>query len=78
MKLHKKTIGFLEFAIMGVLMGMVEDSLVVYFVTGETITFGAVWIVLVTALPFAFISEYIVDHPKFWSTIKIFKKEDEN
>lgn len=59
-------------------MGMVEDSLVVYFVTGETITFGAVWIVLVTALPFAFISEYIVDHPKFWATIRIFKKEDEN
>jgi len=76
MKLHKKTIRFLEFAVIGVLMGTLEDSIAVYFVTGDLVTFDTVWIIVLVAVPFAFISEYVVDHPKFWEKLNIFKREE--
>lgn len=78
MRLNKKVIRFLEFAIIGVVMGTIEDSIAVYFVTGEKVTFDTVWIIVLVALPFAFISEYVVDHPKFWEKLNIFKKEEKN
>lgn len=76
MHLRKKTVRFLEFALIGVVMGTIEDSIAVYFVTGEPVTFNTLWIIVIVALPFAFISEYVVDHPKFWERFNIFKKED--
>lgn len=76
MKLKKGTIRFIEFALIGVIMGTVEDSIAVYFVTGEKVTFETLWIIFLVALPFAFISEYVVDHPKFWEKLKILKKEE--
>ena len=66
---------FLEFIIVGVAMGMAEDILAVKFATGEPITGQVVWIVLLIALPFAVISEYVVDHPRFWKTL--FRIKDE-
>ncbi len=77
MKLKKRTIRFLEFALIGVIMGTIEDSLAVYFVTGESVTFDTLWIIVLVALPFAFLSEYVVDHPKFWEKLKIFKKDED-
>jgi len=76
MKLGKKTIRFLEFAVIGVVMGTFEDSIAVYFVTGEPVTFDTLWIIVLVAIPFAFISEYVVDHPKFWEKLSIVKKEE--
>jgi hypothetical protein len=77
MRLNKKVIRFLEFAIIGVVMGTFEDSIAVYFVTGEKVTFDTVWIIVLVAIPFAFISEYVVDHPKFWERLKIFRKDQD-
>lgn len=58
-------------------MGGFEDMLAIYFVTGEKITFNTIWIVFLVVLPLAFLSEYVVDHPKFWKSI-LRLKEDEN
>ncbi len=76
MKIRNKTLRFIEFFAVGVVMGMLEDVLAVWFSTGEQITFRVVWIVFLVALPFAIISEYVVDHPRFWKTI--FRLKDEN
>ena len=56
----------LEFLVIGLVMGVTEDLLAVWLSTGEPITWSVLGIVIVVALPFAFLSEYVVDHPKFW------------
>lgn len=77
MRLRTKTIRFIEFLSVGVFMGIAEDLIAVYFATGEKITPDVFWIVFVVALPFAFISEYIVDHPKFWKFVFRLKEGEE-
>lgn len=52
---------FLEFLIFGVIMGIVEDLIVVTLVTGGSITLRTVLIVILVAIPFAAIGELIVD-----------------
>ena len=52
---------FLEFLIFGVVVGLIEDLIAVYFITGEPITPQVVWIALMVAVPFAFLGEVIVD-----------------
>lgn len=63
---RKRLIRFTEFFIVGLMMGISEDLMAIYFATGETITFHIVVIASVVSLPFAFFSEMVVDHPDFW------------
>ena len=58
----------MEFLVIGLIMGVSEDLLAVWLSTGEPITWSVLGIVVAVALPFAFISEYVVDHPKFWQS----------
>ncbi len=58
-------------------MGVVEDIIAVRFSTDEEITLRVIGIVFLVALPFAVISEYIVDHPRFWKTILRIKENGE-
>lgn len=69
MRLKEKTLRTIEFMVVGVLMGLVEDLLAVWFATGEAITPDIVLIVFLVALPFAFISAVVVDHPRFWAVL---------
>lgn len=57
---------FLEFLVIGVLVGIIEDLLAIFFATDAKISFHVIWIVFLVALPFAFLSEVVVDHPRFW------------
>jgi len=63
---HKKKIRFLEFLLIGVIMGLIEDILAILLATDAQINFKVIWIVLLVAIPFAYISEIIVDKPTFW------------
>jgi len=76
-RIKNKTLRFIEFLVVGVMVGMLEDVLAVKFATGERITFGVLIIIFFVALPFAFISEYLVDHPRFWKTMFHVKEHDE-
>ncbi|MFH1823580.1 MAG: hypothetical protein ABH817_02605 [archaeon] len=51
----------LEFFIIGVVMGIAEDLIAVFASTG-VFSWKIVWIVALVAIPFAVISELIVDH----------------
>ncbi len=53
----------LEFFVIGIVFGIAEDLIAVYASTGK-FSWHILWIVALVALPFAVISELIVDHYK--------------
>lgn len=70
----RKRLRILEFLLIGVAMGVVEDVIAIMFATDAQIDWNVIWVVVAVAIPFAFISEVIVDHPRFWESI--FKKHN--
>ena len=68
-KFNDRTERLVEFVLIGLAMGIGEDLLAVWLTTGEPITWSVFGIVVAVALPFAFLSELVVDHPKFWQTV---------
>ena len=58
---YKRLEVFLEFLIFGIFMGVTEDVIAVYVVTGVHITLRAILIIILVAIPFAIIGELIVD-----------------
>lgn len=77
MRVSERTRRTLEFLVIGIFMGVSEDLLAVWLSTGEPITWSVLWIVIAVAIPFAFISEFVVDHPDFWKkTIGLRLKKD--
>lgn len=66
MKLSYRQERLLEFLVIGLAMGITEDLIAVWLSTGETITWSVFGVVFAIALPFAFLSEFVVDHPEFW------------
>jgi hypothetical protein len=66
---RKRLMRFTEFFIVGLMMGISEDLMAIYFATGETITIHIIVIASAVSLPFAFFSEMVVDHPDFWPQV---------
>jgi len=58
---YKRLEVFLEFLIFGIFMGVVEDVIAVYVVTGVHVTWRSIFIIILVAIPFAVIGELIVD-----------------
>lgn len=69
-----KKLRFLEFLVIGVLVGIAEDLIAISVATDATIDLALIWIVFLVAFPFAILSEIVVDHPRFWE--KIFPMRD--
>lgn len=61
---------FLEFFIVGLTLGVIEDLIAIFLVTKEPIDLRVFWIAFFVALPFAVFSELIVDHNKFKEFLK--------
>jgi len=55
---------FLEFFIVGLLLGVVEDLIAIKLSTDATITWSTIGIAAIVALPFAVFSEIIVDQAR--------------
>jgi len=66
---RRRLVRFAEFFIVGLLMGVSEDLMAIYFATGESITIHIFIIASAVSLPFAFFSEMVVDHPDFWPRV---------
>ena len=64
MKKHN-IIRLIEFFIVGLIFGIVEDLLAIKLSTGASLSWNTVLIAFLVALPFAVFSELVVDHPKF-------------
>lgn len=70
-----KWLRIIEFLIIGVLLGVIEDIIAILLATNSSFSWRIVFIAFFVALPFAFFSELVVDHPKFWD---FFKKAENN
>ncbi|WP_254526073.1 hypothetical protein [Natrinema caseinilyticum] len=55
----------LEFFVIGVVFGVSEDVLAVVVATDAEITLDVIGVVVTIAIPFAIVSELVVDHPRF-------------
>ena len=60
-----------EFLFFGIIFGIAEDLIAIYFATGERITWEIIGIVIVIAIPFAIIGELFADNIDF---VRIFRK----
>ncbi|HMB17393.1 MAG TPA: hypothetical protein VKO61_00570 [Candidatus Paceibacterota bacterium] len=69
---RKHIIRLVEFFVVGLIFGIVEDLLAITLSTGAKITGKTILIAFLVALPFAIFSELVVDHPDFKE--KILKK----
>lgn len=56
---------FIEFFLVGLLIGLLEDLLAIKLSTGESITPSTILIVFAVTFPFAVFSELIVDREQF-------------
>jgi len=56
---------FLEFFLVGLILGVVEDLIAISLATEKTIDLRVFVIAFFVAFPFAVFSELIVDHDKF-------------
>lgn len=55
----------LEFFVIGVVFGVTEDVLAVVVATDAEVTLEVIAVVVLIAIPFAILSELVVDHPRF-------------
>jgi len=62
---HNRLEIFLEFLIFGIVMGVVEDLIAVTLITGQPITWRAIFIITLVAIPFAALGELIIDRIEF-------------
>lgn len=69
---RKNIIRLVEFFVVGLIFGIVEDLIAITLSTGAKITGKTILIAFLVALPFAVFSELIVDHPNFKK--KVLKK----
>jgi H+/Cl- antiporter ClcA len=56
---------FFEFLVFGIIVGVVEDLVAVKIATGQSITLQTLLIIILIAIPFAFLGEVIVDNINF-------------
>ena len=70
----KRVFVFLQFLIAGILLGIIEDIILIKLLTNEPITSSIFWIIFLVTLPFAFIGEYVVDKIDFLKLFGVGKK----
>jgi len=68
---HGQIKRILEFFLIGIVFGVTEDILAVLIATDAELSVDIVGVVVLIAIPFAIISELIVDHPKFLTFEKL-------
>ena len=65
----------LEFFFFGVIVGVIEDIIAVKLTTGEPITWHILGVIVIIAIPFAFLGEIWVDRIDFVKLFQNFKKK---
>lgn len=64
-----KRLRLIEFVIIGVGMGVVEDLIAISLATDAEIDMRVIFVAFAVAVPFAYLSEVVVDHPRFWKVV---------
>ncbi|MEX0622045.1 MAG: hypothetical protein WD187_03600 [Candidatus Woykebacteria bacterium] len=77
MKLKISRVRLFEFFIVGLLLGVIEDLLAIWLATDSMIDLRVILIAALVALPFAFVSEIVVDLRHLPAGLKRFLKMEE-
>lgn len=65
--MHRNTwFRILEFVVAGVLLDLVENSIVFRAAAGRALALREVGIAVLVIIPFAALTELVIDHPRFW------------
>ncbi len=47
-------------------MDLVENAIVMRVTTGESMAFAEMGVAMLVIIPFAVLTELVIDHPRFW------------
>ena len=56
----------LEFVVAGILLDLVENIVVFKTASGRTMAIEEIGVAILVIIPFAVLTELIIDHPRFW------------
>jgi hypothetical protein len=56
----------LEFVVAGVLLDLLETATVFRVTAGRSLVLKEIGLAILVIIPFAIITEIIIDHPRFW------------
>ncbi len=59
-------IRILEFIVAGILLDLVENAIVMRVTTGESMALTEMGVAMLVIIPFAVLTELVIDHPRFW------------
>ena len=74
MKLNTK-LRILEFIVAGVILDLTENVISIKLTTRAELTLQVFLITLAVVVPFAIITEIIIDHPSFWTKVLRIKRK---
>ena len=74
---RKIIVHLVEFFVVGLMMGVSEDLLAIHFATDAKITWEVLKVAFLVALPFAVISELVVDFGLFRRVLYKKRQEDQ-
>lgn len=69
-----KKLRILEFIIIGLIFNSLDNIIAVKFAAGAELNLEILGRIFLFVLPFAVLSELIVDHPNFWKKVMKFLK----
>jgi hypothetical protein len=72
-KLNTK-LRILEFVVAGIILDLVESIISIKLATDTTLNPKIFFITLLVVIPFAIITELVIDHPEFWNRVLRLKK----
>lgn len=59
-------IRILEFIVAGVLLDLIENAVVFKAASGRALALNEVGVAILVIIPFAVLTELVIDHPRFW------------
>ena len=66
----------IEFVLIGLIFNALDNIIAVKYAAGAELNFDVLSRIFIFVVPFAILSELVVDHPDFWKKImKFFKTE---
>lgn len=72
-KLNTK-LRILEFIVAGIILDLTESIISIKLATEASLNLKVFLITLIVVIPFAIVTELVIDHPEFWNKVLRLKK----
>ena len=67
-------IRILEFVVAGIILDLIENIISIKLTTQAALNVRIFLVTLVVVIPFAVLTELVIDHPNFWNKVLRLKK----